>query len=95
MSTSRIPTKFKTPPKRNYFDVFLEIPFDGAKIQLTGIFHKLKVHELKCRIEHEVGILPEMYYLAYLDDAALDDMTSMADNDIVANATLTVKPWRL
>lgn len=95
MASSRSTTKFKTPPKRNYFDVFLEIPFDNNRIQLPGVYHKLKVHELKCRVEHEVGLLPEMYYLTYLDDAALDDMTSMADNDVVANATLTVKPWRL
>jgi len=66
MSTSRIPAKFKTPPKRNYFDVFLEIPFDGSAIcnfpQIISAGAEM----------HEVGILLEMYYLTYLDDATLD-----------------------
>lgn len=96
MNKSRSPTKsLKKLPKRNYFDIFLEIPCDQDKIQLSGIYHKMKVSELKEMIEQEVGLLPEMYYLAYLDDAALTDVSTMADNDIVVNATLTVKPWRM
>ena len=85
----------KKVPKRAYFDIFLEIPCDTEKIQLSGIYHKMKVAELKNIIEQEVGLLPEMYYLTYLDDAALTDTSTMADNDIVINATLTVKPWRM
>ena len=88
--------KSRTPvPKRNYFDIFLEIPCDTEKIQLSRIYHKMKVLELKNMIEQEVGLLPEMYCLTYLDDAALTDASTMADNDIVVNATLTVKPWRM
>ena len=96
MNKSRTPTKFhKKLPKRNYFDIFLEIPCDPEKIQLSGIYHKLKVAELKNMIEQEVGLLPEMYYITYLDDAALNDISTMADNDIVVNATLTIRPWRM
>ena len=97
MRRSRTPNKFhrKQQPKRSYFDIFLEIPCDAARTQLSGVYHKMKVSELKDMIEQEVGLLPEMYYLSYLDDAALTDDSTMADNDIVINATLTVKPWRM
>ena len=56
---------------------------------------RTKISTLRARIEHEFGILPEMYFLTYLDADPLDQDSTLQDHFVVNGATLTLRPWKI
>lgn len=81
--------------KGTRLDVILALPFAHcASRKLSDLPHRARLSSVKTRIERDVGILPDMYYLTYLDSAPLDESLSLRDHDVVSGATLRVRPWR-
>lgn len=76
----------------------LELPFDcpeNIKLVLKNVNPKTKLSEIRLRLEQELGILPEMYFLSYLDSVPMEDTSSLCDHDVVSRATLRVNVWRM
>lgn len=63
-------------------------------IYLYNVTQRMTVSFLKTVIEQDVGILPEMYTLTYLDACPLVDETTLFDNFIVSGSTIILRPWR-
>lgn len=62
---------------------------------LNNVDHRSKVSTIKGRLEQEVGILPDMYYLSYLDNVPMEDSSRLSDHDVVNRGTLRINVWRL
>lgn len=62
---------------------------------LTNLNPRMTIASLKTLIEQDIGILPEMYALTYLDACPLLDDTRLQDNFIVDGGTLVLRSWRL
>ena len=76
----------------------LELPFafrDSDKLVLKEVDIKTTVSDIKTRIEEEFGILPEMYFLSYLDSVPLEEPDRLWDYDVVHKATLRINVWRM
>lgn len=72
--------------------ILLHVPITTT---LKSLELKMRISTLKTKIEQEIGILPEMYMLTYLDMDPLDDDTTLRDHYIVNDATLTLRPWKM
>ena len=84
--------KKRKPP----LTVRLELPWGGgARPVLEDLRYRSKISSVKLRIEREMGFLPEMYQLSYLDAAPLEADSTLQDHDVIAGATLTVQAWRI
>ena len=73
-------------------DILLESTTVTKK--LVNISLKTKISSLKILIEQDLGILPEMYTLSYLDACPLLEKSSLQENFVVNGATLQLRPWR-
>ena len=61
--------------------------------KLSSINAKAKISALKARIEKDLGVLEEMYYLSYLDNCPLEDKTTLKDHFFVSGSLLRLQPW--
>ena len=107
MSSSSPDNLFKQPRERfrktkgkgnGLLRLLLELPFkcsENIKLVLKNVSPKNKVSQVKLRLEQELGILPEMYYLSYLDSVPMEEPSRLCDHDIVNQATLRVNVWRM
>lgn len=87
--------KSKRGPK---LSLILELLFENtapAKRKLDGVSSRSTIGELKTRIEQDVGLLPEMYALTYLDAMPLEDSVPLRDHYVVSGATLVARIWRI
>lgn len=73
----------------------IKIVIPDTDILELQVQKKLKISEVKTRIEHHLGLPTEMYTLSYLDKADLLTNTTLAQNVIVPGALLHVKPWKM
>ena len=84
--------------KRSKIHLRLELPFEGldrTRLCMKNISHRDRVSKVKTRLEKELGILPDMYYLSYLDSAPMEDSSRLVDHDIVEGGTLRINIWRM
>ena len=81
--------------KRQSLRLFVQLPFEWPPIAVDRLSSSDTISALKRRLEHDVGLLQEMYHLSYLDAAPMDDHTSLAEHDVVSGGTLQVRPWRM
>lgn len=105
MSSSSPENLFKHPRFRqgkgkggDFLRLRLELPFqcpESVKLVLKGVNPRKKVSQIKLRLEQEQGILPDMYYLSYLDSVPMEEDSRLCDHDIVNQATLRVNVWRM
>ena len=63
--------------------------------QLQNLPLYTKIASVKTAIEHDFGILPEMYYLTYLDAAPVEDDKTLLELDIIDGSTLDLRTWKL
>lgn len=90
--------KVEAPKTTGQIRLKLELPFpapDCVNLTLKDVDTRCNVTKIKVRIEQEVGILPEMYYLSYLDTVPIEDSCSLRDYDVVHRGTLRVNVWRM
>lgn len=74
----------------------VQCPEAGSnKLLLKKVDYRSKVSKIIVRIEQEVGILPDMYYLSYLDSIPMEESSRLSDHDVVNRATLRVNVWRM
>lgn len=76
----------------------LQLPFqcpETSNLVLRNVDYRSKVSTIKVRLEQEVGILPDMYYLSYLDSVPMEDSSRLSDHDVVDRGTLRINVWRL
>jgi hypothetical protein len=62
---------------------------------LKKVKQKSKISRVKVHLEKKMGILPDMYYLSYLDIVPMDDSSRLCDHDVVNHGTLRINVWRL
>ena len=55
----------------------------------------MKIATIRTKIEQDLGILPEMYFLTYLDASPLDENATLHDYFVVNGSTLHLRPWRI
>ena len=67
----------------------------NTELYLKGVKQTCKVSKVKVRLEQELGILPEMYYLSYLDSIPMEDSSRLSDHDVVNRGTLRINVWRM
>lgn len=76
----------------------LQLSFQCAETShqvLKEVDSRSKVSIIKVRLEQELGILPDMYYLSYLDNVPMEDSSRLCDHDIVNRGMLRINVWRL
>lgn len=76
----------------------LELSFPCTEINnqvLKKVDPRSKISKIKVRLEQEVGILPDMYYLSYLDRVPMEESSRLCDHDIVNHGTLRINVWRM
>lgn len=89
---SRKSTKAKT---KGRLSVRLELPFAHNSTTMTGLGHSTKVSTFRTKIEQEIGILPEMYHMTYLDAAPLEEDKTLQYHDIIDGATVRLCVWKI
>jgi hypothetical protein len=62
---------------------------------LHQISPRTTVAAMKTLIEQDIGILPNMYVLTYIDACPLLEKSTMQDNFVVDGATFHLRPWKL
>ena len=92
--------KTKGRPKGSVHGIQLKLtlPFEigpGIPLVLKKVCLQDTVSKTKIRLEEELGILPETYYLSYLDSVPLDDSSKLKEHDIVNGGTLRINVWRI
>ncbi len=82
--------------------IFFELPFKSSKssksymkLGLDGVDLQSTILDVKVRIEKDLGIVRNLYYLSYLDDAPLQETSKLSDHEVVERATLRIKVWKL
>ena len=84
--------------------IFFDLPFkveqnsgDSSlmKLSLDGVDVQATVRVVKVLIEKDLGIVRDLYYLSYLDDAPLQETSKLSDHDVVEKASLRIKVWKL
>lgn len=86
------------PRSHNRMLLHLQLPFqcpDNTRLVLENVRPHNTVSKIKIRMEQELGILPEMYYLSYLDSVPLEDNSKLQDHEVVDGGTLRVNVWRM
>lgn len=76
----------------------LQLSFQCTEISdqvLKKVDSRSTVSKIKVLLEQELGILPDMYYLSYLDNVPMEDSSRLCDHDIVNHGTLRINVWRL
>lgn len=68
---------------------------EASNMVLKNVDQRSKISKIKVRLEQEVGILPDMYYLSYLDNVPMEDSSRLCDHDVVNRGTLRINVWRL
>lgn len=90
--------KGKSKASGSHFKLKLELPFEcpgTTELVLKNVEDRNKVSEIKYRVEKELGILSDMYYLSYLDSAPMEESSRLCQHDVVPGATLRVNVWRM
>ncbi len=93
-----LPSRKTKRPSKPHISLKLELPFqcpDGINLTLDNVLLQDTISNVKLRLEQEIGILNEMYYLSYLDTVPMEDSSKLQDHDIVNGATLRVNVWRM
>lgn len=85
----------RVKPKQSSFKLYIELPLDSRRLCLEGLTTQTDIKTIKLRLDEDSGLLPELYYLSYLDAAPLEDDSCLGNHDVVAGATLRLCPWRL
>ena len=69
----------------------------SISVSKTIQFHGLrtKISKVRKKIEQELGIPSEMYYLTFLDADPLDEKSTLGDHFVVDGSTLTLRPWKI
>lgn len=81
---------------RLYLKLELRFPDpQNTEVFLKGVKQTSKVSKVKVRLEQELGFLPEMYYLSYLDSIPMEDSSRLSDHDVVNRGTLRINVWRM
>lgn len=78
------------------FTVYLVFLFEAKlKKTLHNVGLRMTIAAIRMKIEQDLGILPEMYYLTYLDASPLDEHATLQDYFVVNGSTLHLRPWRM
>ena len=78
------------------FTVHLVLLFEAElKKTLQNASPRMKIATIRSKIEQDLGILPEMYFLTYLDASPLDENATLQDYFVVNGSTLHLRPWRM
>ena len=83
--------------------VFFDLPIQAEKgsseasmkLGLDYVDLQATVMKIKVQIEKDLGIVRDLYYLSYLDDAPLLETSKLCDHDVVERASLRIKVWKL
>ena len=81
--------------RRQHLRVFVQLPFEWPPISVDHLRASDTIADVKCRLEHDVGLLQEKYHLSYLDAAPMEDATTLSEHDVIGGGTLQVRPWRM
>lgn len=76
----------------------LQLPFqcpESIKLVLRQVNPRSRLSDIRLRLEEELGILPDMYYLSYLDAVPMEETSRLCDHDVVNQGTLRVNVWRM
>lgn len=63
--------------------------------QLPKFSTYTKINSVKTAIERGLGILPEMYYLTFLDAAPMEDYKSLLELDVIDGSMLDLRIWKI
>ena len=80
--------------KPHSYSIRIVLP-QGEVLELNNVHNSLKVREVKCMIEYDLGIPTELYRLSYLDKADLLDHCTVAQHEIVPRARVNLRPWKM
>lgn len=84
------------PPGKQSLTVRLQLLFDVPITRtIKRLSPRMKISALRKKIEQDYGILPEMYFLTYLDADPLDEDSTLHDHFVVNGATMTLRPWKI
>ena len=95
---SQLKKKKKSKLKSGLMLLKLQFSFQGPEtsgLLLKNVHCRSTISKIKARLEQELGILPDMYSMSYLDRVPMEDSRKLSEYDVVDNGTLRINLWRI